>query len=70
MNREPVKSSNLKSVGYDHDRRLLEIEFINGAVYEYKGVPSEIYVQFMEAYSLGSFFHEFIRDKYPCNRVQ
>jgi KTSC domain len=33
MERQPVSSSNLKSVGYDPRSRTLEIEFHNGGVY-------------------------------------
>lgn len=70
MNRQPVDSSNLKSVGYDDDRHLLEIEFASGAIYDYNGVSNEIYDQLMRASSLGSFFHRSIKDKYPCVRIR
>lgn len=70
MNREPVNSSNLKSIGYDCERLLLEIEFHGGSIYEYQGVPEHIYSQLMEAPSMGSFFHKFIKDRYPCSRIR
>jgi len=38
MKRKTVKSSNIKSVGYDIRNKILEIEFNNGAVYHYKDV--------------------------------
>ena len=64
MKREPVKSSNLKSVGYDKTKKLLEIEFHTGAVYQYQGVLGHIYKQLMRAPSLGTYFHKTIRDQY------
>ncbi len=70
MNREPVNSSNLKSIGYDCERLLLAIEFHSGGVYEYQGVPEHIYSQLMGAPSMGSFFHKFIKDRYPCSKIR
>lgn len=69
MKREPVKSSNLKSVGYDKDKKLLEIEFHTGAVYQYQNVLEPIYKQLVRAPSLGTYFHKTIRDQYKYIRV-
>lgn len=35
MEREPVVSSNIASIGYDENNNILEVEFNNGNVYEY-----------------------------------
>ncbi|MCQ2053510.1 MAG: KTSC domain-containing protein, partial [archaeon] len=40
---ESVISSNLKAVGYDPLHSLLRIEFNNGSIYDYFGVPQSIY---------------------------
>ncbi|MBA7540511.1 hypothetical protein ES705_32810 [subsurface metagenome] len=40
MKRKQVESSNLASVGYDADKKILEIEFNHGGVYQYFNVPS------------------------------
>jgi len=39
MDRTPVSSSNISAIGYDSDSEMLEVEFTNGAVYSYSGVP-------------------------------
>jgi len=70
MKRTPVISSNLKSVGYDPKTRVLEIEFLNGAVYQYDNVPLEVYKGLMKASSHGKYFHAHIRDRYPYRRVK
>jgi hypothetical protein len=41
MERQLVQSSNVYSVGYDAEKRRLEVEFVNGGVYEYLDVPPE-----------------------------
>lgn len=69
MIRQVVQSSNLKSVGYDPAGQLLEIEFQSGGVYQYQGVPETVYTGLMAASSLGAYFHEHIRNKYPYRKV-
>ncbi|GEM_PF-5881279 len=34
MKRENVESSSIKSIGYDINQMILEVEFKNGSVYE------------------------------------
>lgn len=69
MIRQPVSSSNLKSVGYDPHRQLLEIEFHDGSVYQYDAVPPSIYEGLMAAASHGSYHHAHIRGRYTYRRV-
>lgn len=69
MQRVPVESSNIASVGYDGPRYILEIEFADGAVYQYARVPSHLHEAMMQAESKGAFFHRWIRDQYPTTRV-
>jgi hypothetical protein len=59
--REQVSSSNLASVGYDPAAQILEIEFHSGGVYQYFGVPTDIYQGLMAASSHGSYFDQFIK---------
>lgn len=59
---ESVISSNLKAVGYDPLHSLLRIEFNNGSIYDYFGVPQSIYQGLKNAPSKGSFHHTFIRN--------
>ncbi|MGB2673498.1 MAG: KTSC domain-containing protein, partial [Methanoregula sp.] len=56
MLRQAVQSSNLKSVGYDYQQNLLEIEFISGGIYQYSSVPKDMYSGLMDAPSHGKFF--------------
>lgn len=56
MNRTPVSSSNLRSIGYDAATRTLEVEFLNGGIYSYSGVPASVHAALMSASSHGSYF--------------
>jgi hypothetical protein len=65
MIREPLRSSSLKSAGYDEGRMTLEIEFLKtGDVYRYLNVPVEIYTDFLNAESQGRFYVKYIRDAF------
>ena len=58
MKRQPVSSSNLRSVGYDPETKTLEVEFQNGSVYQYFNVPNNVYRELMAAPSHGRYFHK------------
>lgn len=70
MRRIPVSSSNLKSIGYDADTRILEIEFQTGAVYRYFQVPESEYKGLMSAVSHGKYFHANIRNRYRYEKAR
>lgn len=69
MRRLPVDSSALRSVGYDTKARILEIEFINGSVYDYYDVPPETYQELCEADSMGAFVNFHIKPRFECHEV-
>jgi hypothetical protein len=64
MERTPVSSSNISSIGYDPDSEVLEVEFTNGAVYSYSGVPPGEYEGFTNADSKGKYLHANIKGRY------
>ncbi|MCL4535523.1 MAG: KTSC domain-containing protein [Bacteroidetes bacterium] len=71
MERTPVQSSNLASVGYDPATRTLEIELRSGRTYRYINVPKAVYEGLMAAESKGSYFNEHIKDAgYPYSRIR
>lgn len=69
MNRNPVTSSNIVSVGYDHATSTLEVEFVGGAVYQYSQVPAETYVGLTQAESAGAYFAAEIKGKFEYRKV-
>ena len=70
MQRQSVTSSNVRSVGYDAATHCLEVEFHNGSVYQYTGVPESVYHGLVSASSVGSYLAQYIKDRYPYHRVQ
>ena len=70
MQREPVESSTLASVGYDETQYLLELEFRSGGVYQYLGPLDSLHLELMTAESKGRFFNQNIRDRFPYVRLR
>ena len=68
--REPVASSAIAAVGYSKRRQILEIEFRNGAIYRYLGVPRSAYNNLMAAESKTRYYDEKIKRKYKSVRIR
>jgi hypothetical protein len=59
-----VNSSAIRAVGYDYDGSTLTVEFHTGRVYDHPGVPYWVYMEFMNASSMGAYYNQNIRGKY------
>ena len=62
--RQQVQSSAIAKIGYSKRHHLLEIEFVNGAVYRYFDVPLSVYRALMSAESKARFYDSNIRKHY------
>jgi hypothetical protein len=69
MNRDNVASSNVRSIGYDVATATLEVEFLNGGVYQYYNVPQFMYEQMMSAASKGQFLNTYVKKQYAYSRT-
>jgi hypothetical protein len=69
VNRDSVSSSSIVSIGYDAPSETLEIEFMNGSVYQYYNVPQSIYDALVAAPSAGQFVAYQIKNAFPYSRV-
>lgn len=67
---QPVQSTMARSLGYDRDRKLLQIEFQSGSVYQYQGVDATTWDALQSAESTGAFFNHEIKGNYRFQRVQ
>lgn len=66
MDRKYVSSSNISSIG----SQVLEVEFLNGSIYQYYDVPEALYAGLMAADSHGKYLNEYIkRGGYSYARV-
>jgi KTSC domain len=64
ISRQPVGSTAIAKIGYSKRRHILEIEFVNGAVYRYLDVPVTMYRDLMLAESKARYYDSNIRRHY------
>jgi hypothetical protein len=76
MDRTPVESSNIQSIGYDPATRVLEVEFgkaeledPTNRIYIYRDVPRDVYEALMDDRSHGGYLNEHIAANYAYQRL-
>jgi hypothetical protein len=69
MQRTPVSSSNVASIGYDVQSRVLEVEFKSGGTYQYASVPAMTYHSLMVAASKGKYLDQHVKGRFSASKV-
>ncbi len=69
MERTSVSSSNIGAIGYEPETQTLEVEFLNGSVYQYAGVPVDEYAAMMNADSKGKYLNANIKGCYSFTKL-
>lgn len=69
MERVPVVSSNIASVGYDCESEVLEVEFNNHSIYQYFDISERVYDDLISADSIGGYFALNIKGLYRFSKV-
>ncbi len=70
VDRLPIEgSSYLASVGYDYDDNVMEVEFTDGAIYQYKCADSEVR-DILDADSRGQWFYYNVRTSFPFRKIR
>ncbi len=70
MNRKPVNSSNIRSIGYDPQSATLEVEFSSAEIYQYFNVPKYLYQNLISASSNGQFLNDYIKYRYQYQKIR
>ncbi|MCE3282014.1 MAG: Uncharacterized protein K0Q66_751 [Chitinophagaceae bacterium] len=65
-----MPSSVIKKYEYRPGDKVLAIEFVSGAIYDYLDVPEETYREMKANIQKGVFFNQHIKDKYKCVKVR
>lgn len=69
MDRTNVTSSNIASIWYDEESLILEVEYLNGRIYQYSWVPKNDYNNLMGANSHGTYLNQYIKPFYPFTEL-
>jgi len=70
MEMKRLSSGNLRAAGYDDRNRVLQVEFSNGQVMEYRGVSAEMARRLLASSSAASYFRDNIEDEFTGRRVK
>lgn len=65
-----VTSSVIAEIRYDDEKEFLEVVFHTGRRYGYLDVPPEEYDALIHADSIGRYFNQEIRTRYPVLRAR
>jgi KTSC domain len=65
MTRYPVNDTNIITIGYDHAKQVLEIEFKLQAIHHYYGVSLDAFVALMKAPKIENHYLHFVYCHYP-----
>jgi len=66
----PVHSSGVRAVGYEEEREVLYIQFIDGDLYEYYKVPASEVIDLFQAESIGWFVNKRIKPRYEYRQLK
>lgn len=69
MERYYTNSSIIARVKYIEDKKILEVEYKNGATYQYLEVPDEVANSVLAAESVGSAVTQQIKGTYEYTKV-
>jgi len=67
MEKIEIVSSILKSAYYDNKYNMLSVTFKNGKEYVFYNVPINVWENFKNSESKGSYFSRYIKGKYSRN---
>lgn len=65
----PVMSSNLGGYGYDPDSGTVAVQFKNGHIFHYAGVPHRLWREFEMMPSKGAFYSREIKGRFRADKV-
>lgn len=70
MDRQAVRSSSIRSIGYDAASEILEVEFHDGGIYQYFGVSEFLYQGIMLAKSKGEYFNHRLAGRFRFEHLR
>ncbi|MEH2070521.1 MAG: TIR domain-containing protein [Nostoc sp.] len=70
IQRVSVRSSNVSSIGYDAQTKILEVEFHSSSIYHYFSVPEHLFHGLLSASSHGKYLNDYIKSSYAYHQIQ
>jgi len=70
IERKPVKSHTILTMGFDKLTKTLQVEFRNKAVYDYYDVPEFLYERSLTKNSINTYLNKAVYNKYKYKKVR
>ena len=69
MEMKPISSGKLRAIGYDARQRLLQLQFDDGSMLQYRGVGEEAWRRLSTSGSAWSYYRDNIEEEFSAQRV-
>lgn len=70
MERTNIDTRLIKSMGYDKEKKIMEVEFTSDMIYQYNNFPEELYEEIVNHKSIDKFFKLNVVNRYHYNRLK
>ncbi|MBI3148438.1 MAG: KTSC domain-containing protein [Betaproteobacteria bacterium] len=70
MEMKRLSSGTLRAAGFDERNRVLQVEFSNGQILEYRGVSAEVARRLLSSSAAASYFRDNIEEEFTARRVK
>ena len=70
MVNQMVLSTEIEWIGYEQKTNMLQVEFIEGGIYQYQNVPKNIYDNFLSADSHCRYFETSVKGRYQYRKIR
>ena len=70
MINQMVLSTEIEWIGYEEKKSMLQVEFIEGGIYQYQNVQKNVYEDFLSAESHCRYFETFVKGRYPTRKIR
>lgn len=70
MKHVPLRSSLVRSAGYDDATAVMEVRLASGAVYSFFAVPARVFSELVSAESAGEYFNAKVKGVFPFRKAE
>lgn len=70
LTEKKVQSTWIVDVRYNRPKRIITMTLNNGRSFLIPGTSRSMFERWVSAPSKGTFFHEYIKGRYPINRIK
>jgi len=70
MEKKEVESRLITSIGYDPEKKMMEVEFTSTMIYQYRNFPEDVFNKLLEARSIDNYFRDHVVNKFAYVRMK